>query len=637
MTQPRNPSPNPIVSRTISRRQAVVGAVGLAAAIRAGSLLAQSATPSASPVATPDATPEPVYPLKVVENQRPIWSGIPQAGGDVRLLTRTQALDDFSPTAFRQDFQVTVSYLDPLVWLDEVELTPQPWLASSWTWSDDGLDLEFVLRPDVLWHDGTLLTASDVQFSMQCYRDDYDSAVSWMFAVVSEIKAVDATHLQVAFSEPDGAFLYNAANLPVFSMAQYRAYWESRPVGERTLSQFDWKASPPIGTGPWIVQVGSSTEMTLVRNDRHFTAPPLADRLVLAFEPDTSRQVEAWTNDEVDLAWPVPGNAVESLLQEDGFLVAADAMVSYFAAYNFGNPSRIDPGWMASPGLREALTLAIDREGYAQDVFGGYVDVERAGFMTQPWAIDPSVTNPARDVAAANQMLDEAGWADWDGDGIRDSPSGDRGAFVCIVRSDADPALLATLDRLNADFDQLGFSLEVQRLEPVDFTLRWTEGFDYDLIAWSLTQYGAFVEFDLVGSAWSIRRNTAGWNPGGYWNPEVDEAIAAYLGSWKQDDMVDALHTIQRVTNEDPFALWLGFPQQPVLVRPDVSGYQPNKMWQSWNTWLLWRQPAGAAIATPTPTPPPTPTPTPSPTPASTPVASPVASPAASPAGTPRS
>jgi peptide/nickel transport system substrate-binding protein len=647
MTTNDSLAPQPRRHRTMSRRHAVLGALGLAATARAGTMLAQSATPSASPVASPVASPmaspvaspvatlEPVYPLKVVRDQRPIWSGSPVAGGDIRLFTRANSLDDFSPTAFRQDFQVTVSCYDPLIWLDEVDLTPRPWLAESWRWSGDGLQLDLTIRPDVTWHDGTPLTASDVRFSMECYRDDYDSAVAWMFAVVSGIRAIDATHVQIQFSEPDGAFIYNACNLPVFSMSQYRAWWESRPAGERTLSQFDWKASPPLGTGPWVVQVGSATEMTLARNDRHFATPPLAGRLLLNHEPDLAKHVDSWKNDDVDLVWPLPGSAVEGLLQEDGFLVAADAMVSYFAAYNFGNPTRIDPGWMALPGLREALNLAVDRKGYAADIFGGFIDVDRAGFVTQPWAIDADVRNPARDVARANRLLDDAGWGDWDGDGIRDSPNGDRGAFICIVRDDADPALLATLDRLIPDFGELGFSLEVQRLDPDGFTRRWTEGFDYDLIAWSLTQYGAFAEFDLVGSQWSIRRNTAGWNPGGYWNPEVDEAISSYLNAWKQDEMVSALKTIQRVTNEDPFALWLGFPQQPVLIRPDISGFQPNKMWQTWNTWSLSRLPAGAAIATPTPTPPPTPTPTPSPTPPATPAATPIGSPEASPVGTP--
>ncbi|HYI25455.1 MAG TPA: ABC transporter substrate-binding protein, partial [Thermomicrobiales bacterium] len=577
----------------------------------------------------------PDTPLDIVRDTRPIWTGSPAAGGALDLLTRGEHLDDFSPTAFRQDFQVTASYLDPLIWLDEVDLTPQPWLGQTWAWSNGGLELTITIRPDVLWHDGTPLTAADVQFSMLCYRDDYDSAVSWMFAVVSDVQAPNATTVRVLFDEPEGAFLFNAGNLPVFSMSQYQGYWQSRPVGERTLSQFDWKASPPLGTGPWIVQAGSSTELTLVRNEHHFANAPLAERLALTFEPDPMRQLDAWKAGSADMVWPVPGSSVEGLLQEEGFLFAADAMVSYFAAYNFGNPTRIDPGWMASPNLREALTLAVDRERYATEVFGGFIDVERAGFMTQPWAVDPSVRNPMRDVDEANRLLDEAGWGDWDGDGVRDSPSGERGAFVCIVRDDADAGLLATLDQLNQDLGEIGFALEVQRLDPESFTQRWTGGFDYDLIALALTQYGAFAEFDLVGSAWSIRRNTNGWNPGGYWNPEVDEAIATYLGTWKQAELVAALNTIQRVTNDDPFALWLGFPQQPVLVRPTISGFQPNRMWQSWDTWSLWRQEDGAAIAMPTPTPVP-PTPTPMPTlPPATPAAAPIGTPMATPDGSP--
>jgi peptide/nickel transport system substrate-binding protein len=615
-----------------SRRSAVLGGLGtLAGATQARRLLARgTATPQASPVASPVATPEPISPLAIIRDQRPTWSGAPVPGGDLRLFTRVEGLDDFSPTAFRQDFQVTVSYLDPLVWLDEVTLEPKPWLAERWEWSDDGLELRFFLRPGVQWQDGSPLTAHDVQFSLLCFRDDYDSVVANMLAVTSDVQAVDDLTLRVLFDEPDGAFVYNAGNLPVFQRNQYQAWWDSRPAGERTLSGFDWKASPPIGTGPWKVETGSAMEMTFARNDRHFAAVPLAERLVLSHQPDPERRIDAWRADQVDLIWPVDGNRVQDLLQEDGFLVAAGSTVSWFAAFNFGNPTRIEPGWMASPGFREALNLAIDRAAYADEVFGGFIDIERAGFMTQPWAIDPSVRNPARNVSEANRLLDEAGWGDWDGDCIRDSPSGDRAALTCIVRDDADAGLLAILDQLNGDFSEIGVALEVQRLTPADFTNRWTSGFDYDLSAWSLSQYGAFAEFDLVGSPWNIRSNPAGWNPGGYWNPEVDEAIFAYFAAWKQDDMVASLRTIQRVTNEDPFALWLGFPQQPVLIRPTISGFQPNRMWQSWNTWLMWRQEEGAAIATPTPLPPtPTPEPTmvpptpaapPSPTPDSPPI-----------------
>jgi len=643
----------------LTRRTAVLaGTAGFAGLAGAARIVAQQATPSASPVAspgaspdaspvaspagTPIATPEPVYPLAIIDHQRPEWAGTPRTGGDLRLFVRGEDLDVFTPTVFRQDFQVTVSYLDPLVWVDEVTLEPKPWLAEKWEWSTDGLAIAIDLRRDVTWHDGSPFTADDVRFSLLCYRDDYDSAVSFMLAVVRDVVVINPWKISIQLDEPDGSFPFNAGNLPIFSRAQYEAHWNAKPPGERTLSGFDLGDTQPLGTGPWKIAERSDDGINLARNDAHFAAVPLAETLSLVVEDDAEFHVEAWTDGEVDITWPLDGTRVESLLNENGSLVVADSTVSYFAAYNFGNPLRNDPGWMASAGLREALTMAIDRAGYAEELFGGYIDVDRAGFMTQPWAIDESVKNPKRDLAAAQKLLADNGWGDWDGDGVIDSPGGDRGALTCIVREDADAGLLAILDALNGSLNELGFLLEVQRLGPDDFTARWTTTFDYDLIAYSLSQYAAFNEFDLVGSPWSIRRNAAGWNPGGYFSAEVDDAIMQYFASWRLEDMKAALSTIQRVTNDDPFALWLGFPKQLVLIRPDVSGFQPNKIWQTWNTWSLWKG-EEASIVTPIPATPPPVTPQATPvsgTPAAspvvaTPIASPVASPAASPNATP--
>ncbi len=604
-----------------SRRAAIVGGAagfsGLTGIVAQSSTLV--ATPGGSPAATPQPpfvffptpTPEPVYPLAIIEDQRPQWAGTSEAGGDIRLFIHGGGIDDFTPTAFRQDFQVTMSYLDPLIRVDDVSLEPRPWLAESWSWSPDGLALEIALRTDVTWHNGSPLTAADVRFSLLCHRDDYDSAVAFMLAVVRDIEVSGDTTLTVTFDEPDGTFPYNAGNLPIFSKAQYEAHWTRNPVGDRTLSGFDYGDTQPLGTGPWIIEDRSETAVRFHRNDDHLASVPLAESLTLTVEEDPNAQLDAWRSGDVDLIWPFDGSRYEEVRDEEGHLVVADSTISYFAAFNFGNPVRIDPGWMASPGLREALTQAIDREGYAESIFGGFIDVDRAGIMTQPWAIDPTVQNPRRNLIAARRLLADNGWIDWDGEGVLDSPAGDRGAFVCIVREDADPNLLSILDALNADFNDLQFEFEVQRLSAEDFATRWTSSFDYDLIAISLNQYAAFSEFDLFGSPWSIRRNPAGWNPGGYWNPEVDEAIFAYLRSWKVEDMKAALDTIQRVTNDDPFALWLGFPQQPVLVRPNISGFQPNKMWQSSNTPSLWHDDQ-ASIATPIPA-------TPEATPASTP------------------
>ena len=55
----------------------------------------------------------------------------------------------FNPAGFRQDFQIMVSYLDPLVWIDEVAMEPHPWLAETWNFTRDSLALTIQLREDV--------------------------------------------------------------------------------------------------------------------------------------------------------------------------------------------------------------------------------------------------------------------------------------------------------------------------------------------------------------------------------------------------------------------------------------------------------------------------------------------------------
>ena len=99
------------------------------------------------------------------------------------------------------------------------------------------------------FHDGSPFSANDVRFSILAYRDDYDSALAGMFAFVTDVVVESDSRATVQFAEPDGAFLFNAASQPMFSVAQYGAQWESRPAGERSLSGYDWATQPPSAPG----------------------------------------------------------------------------------------------------------------------------------------------------------------------------------------------------------------------------------------------------------------------------------------------------------------------------------------------------------------------------------------------------
>lgn len=587
--------PTTLPSHAFLTRRRLVGSAAAVAALAPSTAVfsRQGASPEATPAASPVATPAPdVFPdhkLVIIQDLQPGYEGEPVQGGTLRLYARRDGLTDLNPTAQRQDIQALLSLYDPLVRPDPVTMEPQSGLATAWEWSADGLSLSFDLRADVTFHDGTPFTAEDVRFSILAYRDDYDSALAGMFALVTDVVIEAAERVTVTFAEPDGAFLFNAASQPIFSSKQYITHWESRPVGERSLSGFDWAASSPLGTGPWRFGEASDDRLSFVSNDAYWNGPPHANELVFIAEDDQDARIEGWKKGDVDVVWPVRASDLDAVWDEEGRLFVAPSPTVFFAAFNVANPANVTPDMMADPTLRQALSLAVDRESYAREVFFSFIDETMAGTVVQPWARDESLRNPAFNIDEANRILDEAGWVDVDGDGMREDAVGNELDLYLIVSSQERPELLAIIERLGGDFAKIGARLTVQQLEPEELDTRWVENRMYDMVAFSLVEYPAFNHYDLYGTAWDIRANTRGWNPGGYRNPEVDAAIEAYFAATSADDMRAALVRLQQAANDDLFGLWFGSPHDLILVRDDIQGFVPNIFLQTLDTRAWWR------------------------------------------------
>ncbi len=567
------------------------------AASPASSLPASSfpaASPPATPVgsipATPGATPSPgpAGKLEVIRDPRPTYPGEPVRGGDLGLLVPSIDTDDFNPVAFRQDFQILASYLDPLVWIDEGTLEPRPGLAERWEWGDDGKTITYTLRSGVSWHDGSPLTAKDVVFSLFVSRDDVNSEVANLFILMDNAEAIGDRRVKVTLTEPDGGWLLNASTQFVFQREQYSEYWQSRPEGERTLAGYDWRENVPLGTGPWEVAKREKGRVAFSRNARYWAGAPYADTLTISAEPDPEKRIDAWLHNDVDVVWPVPAGTLKDLRDTEGRLYVVDSPSVMFAAFNFDNPARENPNFLSDVRIRRAISLAVDREGYARDIFAGFFRPDAAGTIAQPWAYDPESRNPPRDIPAARALLKEAGWDDQDDDGILEDATGQPLELVAILRDDARPELERVLRSAVTDLAEIGIKLQVESLAPDQFDERWRTTHEFDLIAFAYTLYPGFTDFDLYGSGWDIRVNPQGFNPGGYRNRNVDAAIVTILREEDLNRQREALSQLQQAANEDLFGLWLGFPQDLVLVQPNVLGFQPHAAWPTWGTRHLW-------------------------------------------------
>jgi ABC-type transport system substrate-binding protein len=316
---------------------------------------------------------------------------------------------------------------------------------------------------------------------------------------------------------------------------------------------------------------------------------PWLDALDVAVVASDQGRLKAWNDGETDILWPLRANQLAALTGQEGVLYPAPAASVMFAAFNFANPNQPNGSLWTDPQVRRAASLAIDRERYADEVFGGFMDWDAVGTVAQPWAHDDALVPATFSPGTADAMLAEAGWVDYDGDGVREDVNGVQLRPVVIFREQSRPELAAILARVARDLASVGFALTLEALPDDAFERRWIETRDYDLIAYAYDQLPGFTDFDLYGSAWDIRTNPTGWNPGGYANTEADAAIAEFLDAVAVERQAQALAGLQRAVDDDLFGLWFGFPNDLILVNREIAGFQPDMAWQTARTWNLWR------------------------------------------------
>ena len=621
---------------TITRRQLVVaGATASAGLPIAVALANQNASPIASPGASPDSspiatpppptpTPDPVpeHSINIVETRATY--GDPTIGGKASLFIQATGLTDGNPAMQSQDMTLLMSVFEGLVNINPTTMEAEPGLAESWAWGEDNLTLTFKLRTGVSWHDGSTFTAADAALTCIIYRDDYDSSLTGLFALIESATAIDDSTLEIRFLAADGAFLFNGASMPMLQAAMYQPLWDEFVPGEKTISRKDAMPANWIGTGPWKIGSVDGDRVVLERFEDYWDGPAYLDQLELIGTSDDTNSVEAWKSGEVDVL-PVSVSELPSLWEEEGNLFVSPSSTAMFAAFNFHNPANATSTMMVDQALRTALNLAVDRERYSSELFYGFIDETAVGTMAQPWLRDESLRTPERDVEMAREILAAGGWADYDGDGLLEDAYGNKTDLFAIVREDERPELLALLNGLQADWSEIGVRLTIQQLSPEIFDTRWTQTRDYDLIAYSLVNYPAFNEFDLYGSQWDIRSNRNGWNPGGYYNANVDAAIWEWFSVTDPDAMRAAATAIQALTNEDLFGIWFGFPHDLIAVRSDIQGFNSDMFLFSQDSHRWWRGGGSPIVATPVPVA------SPEASPAGTPSSSPMASPEASP------
>ncbi len=309
------------------------------------------------------------------------------------------------------------SVYDPLVWRDK-EGNFYPGLATSWEISDDGLAYTFHLRDDVTFHDGE-------PFNAEAVKANFDRIINpelgsrkavYMMGTYDHTEVVDDTTVIVHFSAPYAPFLDSASQV-YLSMASPKAFEEWG---------FELYAEHQVGTGPFMIEeyVAKDT-IVLVKNPDYNWAPEFMqhqgpaylDKITFRFYPDAATRVPALESGEAQIMGEIPPIEANRLMSDARFSIyPVDIPGQSLQMFMNASKSPTD-----DPVVRRALLYGCDREAIVNGIFRGFSPVAQGPLgHTTPLYYDGIEGMYPYDLEMAKSLLDEAGWVDSDGDGIRD-------------------------------------------------------------------------------------------------------------------------------------------------------------------------------------------------------------------------
>ncbi len=278
---------------------------------------------------------------------------------------------------------------------DTMEL--EPWLATEWT-NDGNLTWTITLRDGVKFSSGRDMDGAAVKQCLEHLLEVHDRAPS--DTMIDTIEA-DGQTLTITTKEPLPA-LMNYLGDPYGCIIDVDA------------SDFD--AGIAVGTGPYKVKdMVTDDHLTLVPNEYYWNGTPKLDELTIRTISDGNTLAMALQAGEIDAAY---GMAYESypLFENGNFQFSAiQTSRAFFASMNMTSPVIQDPA------VRKAIAMGIDKEGFVAVLLDGHGVVGHGAFPDGFSTFGGEhVTTEGYDPEGAKALLEEAGWVDTDGDGIRE-------------------------------------------------------------------------------------------------------------------------------------------------------------------------------------------------------------------------
>ncbi|KAA3509305.1 ABC transporter substrate-binding protein [Agrobacterium vitis] len=310
-----------------------------------------------------------------------------------------EPVDQASNAAFRNN----PSIHETLLKLDLNDYTVRPNLAISWKWIDD-TTLEIKLRKGVIFHDSREMTADDVAFSFGPERLTDPKAPGYptyltSFSSLDHVDVVDPETVRFVTKFKDPVLLQRLAN--------YSAVVISKDAWVKMGGDWvKWKQKP-IGAGPYkVIESIANDHVTLAAHDLYFGGKPNAKTVTFKVVPEVSSRIAGLLAGDYDIVTDLPPDQLDVVNKSnEAKIVGGPVPNNRILFYDKNNPVLKDPR------VRQALSLAIDRQAIVDSIWDGKTVVPNGAQFKEFGPIYlKDRPKPEYNPEKAQQLLKDAGY-----------------------------------------------------------------------------------------------------------------------------------------------------------------------------------------------------------------------------------
>jgi peptide/nickel transport system substrate-binding protein len=492
----------------------------------------------------------------------------PSAGDEVVLRIGVAAdlgTDNVFAVSGGSDWSVATTEYDMLRKFAPEDLTAAPSLATGCEHSEDYMEWTCHLQEGLLWSDGEPLTSDDVAFTYRFVIDNKIPQYKSYFPGNPVFTTPDETTLVWTSEVPTFA-----PDMPPWVYIVPEHVWA--PYDGRSLKEIrDVAQTPAVGSGPFILTEWTpGQDWTMTRNPNYWGPAPTIDRVVNRLYTNQEAMIQALKNDEVDVISGLQPSLLASVSGTSNITV--QKVVSDWwlnLAFNFGgqNDTAEPLPALHDHTVREAIAMAVDKQAIADKVYQGAATT--GDTIIRPasayWHLDiPAEEEYPYDPTAAAQMLQDAGYVDGDGDGVREDPQTGEPLHLLMPASSDTTGAVEAGELIVGFLKQVGISVELKPATDTKMNDYWGSGeFDAYIWYWSGDPDPNYQLFVFTSE------QCGAWEDGCWKNTEFDALYEQQRNEMDQAARQELVLAAQRVAYEDIPGLVLAYPNWLEAYRND--------------------------------------------------------------------